>query len=103
VSYSITAAGADKGAARLAIEAKFDSDVVARQPVHSRDRQAVLANVDSVLALLADERPPGPYPLEVRISVNGYMSWSGSIETATLHAVSVSATASWAQVIPPRG
>lgn len=70
MSYSLAVKAATKAEARAAVEAKFDADVVAHQPVHARDKAAVLANVDAALGLLADDPTK-----DVAISVNGYVSW----------------------------
>ncbi|UIF90862.1 hypothetical protein [Cupriavidus sp. UYPR2.512] len=70
MSYSIGVVAETKEAAKAAIAAKFDADVVAHQPVHARDRAAVLANVDAALSLLADDDSK-----DVSVSVNGYVSW----------------------------
>jgi hypothetical protein len=92
MSYSFGIKAADKAAAKEAVAAKFDSEVVAHQPVHVRDRAAVLANVGSVIDLLADDDTK-----DIMVSVNGYVSWGATVDgTEQFSTVSVSATASYA-------
>jgi len=89
MSYSIGAKAATKAEARAALEAKFDADVVVLQPVHARDRAAVLANVDAALSLLADDDTK-----DVSISVNGYVSWQTAEPQDVVPLTSVGITAS---------
>jgi len=69
MSYSFRVQGADKRAAAALAEEKFD-EVIANQAVHARDKDAVMSNIDAVLALLADDDTK-----DVAINVNGYVSW----------------------------
>lgn len=70
MSYSFSVMAADKAAAKAAVAAKFD-EMVASQPVHARDRAAVLANANAVIDLLADDDTK-----DVRVNFNGYVSWT---------------------------
>jgi len=71
MSYSFSVIASDKSAAKAAVAAKFDEMVVAQQPIHARDRAAVLANAGAVIDLLADVDTK-----DVRVSCNGYVSWT---------------------------
>jgi hypothetical protein len=93
MSYSLQARGATKAEARAALAAKFESEVVACQPVHSRDRDAVLANVDGVLAALADDDSK-----DVVIGVNGYVSWQSPEPQAVVPLTTVGVSANAALV-----
>jgi SHS2 domain-containing protein len=88
MSYSFQVKAATKEAAKEAVTAKFD-EVVASQPVHARDRAAVLANANTVIDLLADDDSK-----DVSVSVNGFVSWStGTIEEAQFNTASVCCSA----------
>jgi antibiotic biosynthesis monooxygenase (ABM) superfamily enzyme len=96
MSYSFGVKAANKTAAKEAVAAKFDEVVVAHQPIHSRDRAAVLANANSAIELLADDDEK-----DVSVSVNGYVSWaSGGVDDAALSSVTISASASHANREP---
>jgi hypothetical protein len=90
MSYSFQIKAPTKSAAKEAVAAKFD-EIVTHQPIHGRDRAAVLANANTVIDLLADNDSK-----DVVVSCNGYVSWpSGSIEDAQLSSASVAASASY--------
>jgi len=74
MSYSFSVKAATKAAAKEAFAAKFDEAVVAHQPIHSRDRAAVLANANTTIDLLADDDSK-----DVMVSANGYVSWSSGL------------------------
>ncbi len=93
--YSISAKAATKAAARAVLVAELDK-VVAQQPVHERDREAILANVDANLALLSDP----PENLDVAIACNGYISWTSGGTAGPgdkTNAVAINCSASFAQ------
>jgi len=74
MSYSIGVLASSKVEARAAAEEKFNSTVIATQPVHMHDKAAALANVDQALALVS-EPAEGQ---EISVSMHGYMSFVGS-------------------------
>jgi len=84
MSYSFSIVAATKALALVAVAAEFDK-VVASQPIHARDREAVLKNADAVVSLLADDDTK-----DVAVSCNGYVSWTGE---GNLCNASVSASA----------
>lgn len=92
MSYSFGVKAPTKAAAKEAVAAKFD-EIVGQQPIHARDRAAVLANANTVIDLLADDDSK-----DVAVSCNGYLSWNGSgeftPETAPVGTASVSCSAS---------
>lgn len=91
MSYSLTVKASNKDEAKQEVAKQFDA-MTESQPVHKRDRAAVLANVDAVLGVLADDDSR-----DVAVSVNGYLSWQtfeGAREDEAFSAVSVSAQAS---------
>jgi len=97
MSYSFNIKAADKQAASLAVAAKFD-EIVAQQPVHAKDRDAVLANANAVIDLLHGN-PEKNQGRDISVSVNGYVSWS-SADTQDFNSISVSSTASYVDRTP---
>lgn len=95
MSYSFNLKAANKEAAKLAVAAKFDEMVVAGQPVHARDREAVLANANAVIDLLADNDTK-----DVSVSMNGHVSWTNPGEDQQFIAASISASASHSERQP---
>lgn len=93
MSYSLSVKAADKAAAKEAVAAKFDEMVVAQQPIHARDRAAVLATAGAMIDLLADDDTK-----DVSVSCNGHLSW-GSIHAdaglEVIHTASVACSASY--------
>jgi hypothetical protein len=88
MSYSFSVKAKSKAAAKDAVAAKFD-EVTAAQPVHVRDRTAVLSNADAVIDLLADDDTK-----DVTVSCNGYVSWpSGNAEDAQFNSASIGCAA----------
>ena len=70
MSYSFNVKGATKlGAAQKAVEEM--NKVVSGQPIHAKDKEAVLATVENVLDVLQDDPER-----DVSLSVNGYVSWT---------------------------
>lgn len=91
MSYSFQVKAPTKDAAKEAVAAKFD-EIIAQQPIHARDRAAVLANANAVIDLLADNDAK-----DVLVSCNGYVSWpAGGVEDAQLNSAAVSASAGYA-------
>jgi hypothetical protein len=78
MSYSFAVVAATKDAAIAAIAAKFD-EMMASQPVHARDREAVLANSSAVIGLLDDQDDK-----DIAVSCNGYLSWSNGVDPAAI-------------------
>ena len=92
MSYSFNVKAVNKEAALAAVTAEFDKAVIGYQPIHARDRVAVLANATLVIGLLADDDTK-----DVSVSCNGYVSWpSGGVDDAAFNTVSISCTASHA-------
>lgn len=92
MSYSFNVKAADKAAAKEAVAAKFDSDVIANQAVHARDRAAVLANANTVIDLLADDDTK-----DVSVSCSGSVSWgSAAGDEPLFSSVSIACNASHA-------
>lgn len=93
MSYSFSIKAATKAEAKVEVAAFFDNQVIANQPVHARDRAAVLANASAVIDLLADDETK-----DIQISGNGYVSWSvtGDQSKVPLHTVAITASASHA-------
>jgi diadenosine tetraphosphatase ApaH/serine/threonine PP2A family protein phosphatase len=69
MSYSFSAIGADKEAAKAAVVEEFDKQVLACQPIHVRDRAAVIAHAHAMIDLLPDDPSKA-----VHIACNGYVS-----------------------------
>ncbi len=96
MSYSIHAGGATKILAMLALANKLD-EIIASQPVHAKDKDAILANANAVVNLLNDEEQGDKH---VAISCNGYVSWVGQVTDAKLISASVACSASFATAPP---
>jgi hypothetical protein len=92
MSYSFNIKAATKPKAKAAVAAKFD-EIVAQQPVHSRDRDAVLANADLVIDLLADDETK-----DISVSCSGYVSWGNGAtpDAAQFNTASIGCNASHA-------
>lgn len=89
MTYSFGIKAENKAAAKEAVAAKFDEAVVGSQPIHARDRAAVLTNAHAAIGLLADDDTK-----DVAVSCGGYVSWSGEGAESRLTSVSISCTAS---------
>lgn len=70
MSYSFSVTAPTKAEAKARAAKYFDDQVVHPQPVHARDREAVIANINAVVDLLADDGAK-----DVRISCYGSVSW----------------------------
>lgn len=90
MSYSFSVKAATKAEAKEAVAKYFDEPVIAHQPVHTRDRAAVLANASAVIDLLADDEAK-----DVQVSCNGYISgnWSADSSEVRPYTVSIAASA----------
>lgn len=84
MSYSIGVTEQNRDLAREAILAKFDGLVIASQPSHAIDREAVVTNLNAALALLRDDADK-----DVVISLNGYLAWEGEPQAGSLTAVGI--------------
>lgn len=91
MSFSFGVVAANKPAAKDAVAAKFDEQVIAYQPMHARDRAAVLANANAVIDLLADDESK-----DVTVSCSGYLSWGGPADSPAISTASISCTANHA-------
>ncbi|WP_257164708.1 hypothetical protein [Bradyrhizobium sp. SRS-191] len=72
MSYSFNVSASTKSDAKTAVAAKVDEMIVS-QPIHARDKQAILANASAVIDLLSDTVPEDHY---VAVSCSGYVSWT---------------------------
>lgn len=68
MSYSFSAQGSDKASARKAAEEAFDK-MVETQPIHAKDKDAAMANLDTVMALVIEDAD-----CDVAVHCNGYLS-----------------------------
>lgn len=89
MSYSFSVKASTKEAVKIAAAEYFDNSVVAQQPVHARDRAAVMANIAAVVDLLGDDDTR-----DVNISCNGYVSWSAAVDQAEAPLTSASVSCS---------
>lgn len=69
MGYSFTIKAPTKAAALAAVAEKVN-EIVASQPVHERDRPAILANAQALVGLLHDEQDQ-----DVCVACTGYLSW----------------------------
>ena len=91
MSYSFQVKAPTKVAAKEAVAAEFEK-IVGYQPMHVRDRDAVVANASAVIDLLADDESK-----DVGVSCNGYLSWStGTVEDPKFSSVNITCYASHA-------
>ncbi|RWA45722.1 hypothetical protein AU476_39550 [Cupriavidus sp. UYMSc13B] len=91
MSYSFSVRAANKDEAKTAVEVEFEK-VVASQPVHARDRAAVLANAYAVIDLRG-----GDDAKDVSVTCGGYVSWQTAEppESVPLTSGSISASAGY--------
>jgi hypothetical protein len=89
MSYSFSVKAATKAEVKEAVAKYFDDQVIAHQPVHARDRAAVLANANAVIDLLGDDETK-----DIHISCNGYVSWAVAGEQSEVPLTVASITAS---------
>jgi hypothetical protein len=91
MSYSFNIKAANKAAAKETVATKFD-EITAQQPIHARDRAAVLANANTVIDLLADDDTK-----DISVSCHGHLSWTGAgaftPETASIGGAAVCCSA----------
>ena len=87
MSYSFQVKAATKELALAAVGVKFD-EIVSQQPIHAKDREAVVVNAGAVINLLTDNNAK-----DVVVSCNGYLSWNGSPDEAEFIAAAVSCSA----------
>lgn len=85
MTYSLSVRAATKAAILAAVAAAFDDQVVARQPVHAKDREQVLANATAAVNLLADDDTQ-----DVQISLSGSLSWTGADAPGAFRGVNIS-------------
>lgn len=76
MSYSFSIKAATKYDAIAMVMTKFD-EIIEQQPIHTRDRKAVLTNSRAVIELLADDDTK-----DIAVSCNGYVSWSSGLTAA---------------------
>lgn len=72
MSYSLTIKAANKADLKAKLEKTFDEQVVSHQRMHVRDRDAMIAAVNSYIDLLED---PQDARQEVVVRVGGYINW----------------------------
>lgn len=87
MSYSISAKGATKIIVLALLAAKFDQ-VIEAQPIHEKDKKAALATAEAMVNQLADDPDQ-----DVRVNLNGYLSWQGTDDNVTIISSSVNASA----------
>lgn len=73
MSFSFSVLAATMAAALVMVDEKVD-EVVASQPVHAADAEAIKATARAYAALV--EEKDGH---DVSINVNGYVSWEGTL------------------------
>ena len=81
MSYSISAKGADKAALQAAFCEKFDTEVVANQPIHANDKDAAISHLANLLDVLTID-PDKDIVAEAYGSV-GYVTGSETITAAS--------------------
>lgn len=86
MSYSYSIKAESKKAAVEAVVAKVE-ELVASQPIHIRDKVAILSNADAVIELLEDDETK-----DVVVSFNGYISVNSMLGSPTT-SVAVSCSA----------
>lgn len=91
MSYSFTVTGSNKSDALNKVGEEFDK-VVVTQPVHAKDKDAVIANASAVVGLLLDDPAK-----DIVVSLTGSVGWNTLVNgDAELTSASVSASA-WTQ------
>lgn len=97
MSYSIGVRAPTIAAALAALAVKFDTDVVAHQPPHAKDKDAALATAEAMTKLLG-EQPAG---MEVFLSLNGSLGWRGMVQGGDIHITSAGVGATAYYAAPP--
>lgn len=72
MSYSFNVRAGTLAAALTLAALKFD-EIVSTQPVHAKDKDLALANADALGKVLG----PQPENVDITISMNGSLSWTG--------------------------
>lgn len=73
MSYSISARAASKALALAALATTFDENVIPHQSIHKHDREQALATAAAMASLVPDDDTK-----DVSITLNGYLTWTGS-------------------------
>lgn len=72
MSYSLSLKAANKADLKAKLVKAFDEQVLRHQPMHVRDRDAMLAAVHAYIDLLKD---PEEGRQEIVVRVGGYVNW----------------------------
>lgn len=73
MSYSISAKGADKASLLAAFTEKFETDVVAHQPIHANDKNAAVSHLNNLLDVLDIDSNK-----DIVADAYGSIGWNGS-------------------------
>lgn len=84
MSYSFTVKAETKADAKAEVERQFDL-VVAGQPIHKADREAVLAAIAGFVDIIGEPNLAD----EISIGVSGSLSWNGPMENEDYTGTSV--------------
>lgn len=95
MSYSFSVQAATKDDAKAAAVKAFD-DVVAAQPIHARDRDAALANINAAIDLLVDDPA-----YHISVSSNGYVSWRENLNAEGSNPLSTASISASASLVSP--
>lgn len=87
MSYSFGVRAASKAEAKEQLVAKFD-EVVATQPTHAADRQQAQAAAFAFVDALTEDAGK-----DVVVSVNGWVSWMGTLEAPEVVGAAVTVSA----------
>ena len=95
MSYSFSVQAPTKDEAKAAAAKAFD-DVVAAQPIHARDRDAALANINAVIDLLVDDPD-----FHISVGANGYVSWRENLNADGSNPLSTASISANASLVSP--
>lgn len=95
MSYSFAVLGATKDEAKAAAAKAFD-EVVAAQPIHARDRDAALSNINAAIDLLVDDPD-----LHISVSANGYVGWRENLNADGSNPLSTASISAAASLVNP--
>jgi hypothetical protein len=92
MSYSFSIKAVSKTQAKEKVAEAFDG-VVVGQAIHDVDRDAAVACAEAFIDILGEPSDGD----EVRVSVNGYLSWQGDMSNANFTGANVTISASIAK------
>lgn len=95
MSYSFNVQAATKDEAKAAAAKVFD-EAVANQPIHARDRDAALANINAAIDLLVDDPA-----YHISVGAQGCVSWRENLNADCSNPLSTASISASASLVTP--